>query len=1020
MARVPFSGQSRYTDQLLQSVLIPTVVSNTTNGRDYYYTLETDLCASTLHVNTVYANTVNTSNLGLGNLADETLALGCQAMQGVYSCNVSTTVIGVRAAGNNNARGTFNGNVLVGAETGLNLCNTNYSIYLGAGAGTYGQGTSNVVVGYGAFVGLSGDPTTGNVILGAGAGKYTIGDSNVFIGTDAGADLTVSNTLVIHNSSDSDHSLIYGKFDEQQLGINCIPTTSFEVSGNALIRGNISVSGNLSISGFFTGDGLGINCIPTATFQVSGSSILKDLSASNVLARTLGVNCVPTETFGVSGNSVFDGDLTVLGVITGAVAPTGISGFAADLHGAGNGYYGGVGLFDASMTLSGNISNISTSTNYIGGVYFQDCNVSLGGRLVTPSNTLNHIGGVYLQNSNISLAGSISNLPVSLNRIGGVAIDNSNVTLAGTGRFTTAIGSSNSIGGVLLCNRLIDISTTNARLTVESGLVVGKLLLNVLGFPAQVEQFSINTVSSGSISNRSFSSNNIGGVTLSDGSISNISSSVNTIGGVRLDSGFISAPGRLTLSGAMSNEISTQNFIGGVYLSNGCLQTTSNSDNTVGGVRFLNSNITTTGYINVSGASNYIGGVYLENSNISLAGRITNLSSTSNSIGGVSLSGGSISLAGGAGSDVSFSMSNSGNRRIVLNRDGITVSENSSLVTIGGGQVSTTSGYYSTGVGGTSGFFATGGGKFSSESNSSNSIGGVTIESGRITNLSSTSNFIGGVYLLNSNISLGGTITNLSSTSNFIGGVTLSGGSISNISSSINLIGGVYLTNTNISLAGRITNLSTTSNYIGGVTLSGGIISNLSNSSNYIGGVSLSSNTMSIGLFYDVSGNQSTSIKTNQYRYEAYASNDKTQILIGTLGVQNSNSGIRGYNSGTETVSINASTGAISNSSSSSNSIGGVTLQDGRLSTLSFGLIYNQTGGPGFVDIPVSINGLYFASCGTGLSSIFLKTSNQLLGGNVDNSTQGTLFIAHTPTIIRLSTSTGPQLVVVRLLFEMQ
>ncbi len=140
MARVPLNayGQSRYTDQLLQTVLIPTVVTNSVNGDDFY-TIETDISTSTLHADTVYAGTVNTSIIGLGDLATKTLALGSQSLQGDYTSRTDTTVIGVRAAGNDNFRGTFDGNVLIGAETGLNLCNTNYSTYIGANSGTFGH-----------------------------------------------------------------------------------------------------------------------------------------------------------------------------------------------------------------------------------------------------------------------------------------------------------------------------------------------------------------------------------------------------------------------------------------------------------------------------------------------------------------------------------------------------------------------------------------------------------------------------------------------------------------------------------------------------------------------------------------------------------------------------------------------------------------------------------------------------------------------------------------------------------------
>ena len=336
MARVPSNsyGQSQYTEQLLQTVLVPTITGGTA------YSVQTTLSINTLNVGTINAANVYAANAtSLGNLGTETLAVGCQSMAGTYTTNLSTTIVGIRAVGNSNVHGTFNNNVIVGAEAGLNLCNTNSSVYVGAGAGTYGQATSNVVVGAAAGTGSAGIPaTTGNVYLGAGAGKSNAGNSNVFIGLNAGADLSAaSNTFVVNNISSTVFPLIYGKFDTKQISINCLPLQS-----NAL-----TVSGTVRLSN---------DVIADAT--VKATSFQSDISTSNTIGGvTLNYGNIVTAGSMSTGSGIFGGVTLSFGSITASGVSNNISA----------GYFGGVNMSSGNVSFTGSINgNGSMLTNLNG------------------------------------------------------------------------------------------------------------------------------------------------------------------------------------------------------------------------------------------------------------------------------------------------------------------------------------------------------------------------------------------------------------------------------------------------------------------------------------------------------------------------------------------------------------------------------------------------------------------------------------------------------------------------------
>jgi len=574
MARAPKNsyGQSRYTDQLLQTALTPTTTSGTLG-----FTVGTNLNVSTLTVTSISAGSVFTPNFIVGDLRTETLNVGCQSFQGTYTCNVSSTIIGVRAVGNANARGTFTNNVIVGAEAGLNLCNTDFSVYMGAGAGTFGQGQSNTVVGYGAAVGIAGIPVTrGNVIIGAGAGISNSGNSNVFLGVNAGADLsTNSNLLIVNTRATSSNALLYGRFDTGQLGINCIP---------------------------------GLNI----ALHVSGGSMR------------------------VERNLIVDGDI-VSSSLSGDINASSISGVATKLRGSGNGIFGGVGL-------SGGVSIFNTNANLVGLIEGSNgngvitlCNAARTTKITIDGSSSSIIGDTAVFSNGIvarrsTFGATSSYLPDFMCNASGSAIyqasyagaqfsNSAGVTFSissVSGGIVNLSGSSNSIGGVIL---------NNTAITASGGITVGASTVGAvyIGNGINANNFEI-TSGSGRFFNNATTSNTIGGVLLSNcnvvatGSISGGYSACNVIGGVTLQNGSIIGNIQGGAGSSIDGNSINNTTIPGGKLSNGTITATQIAANTIVSSN-LASNLTlggtTTAVIsNDPSSSNNIGGFQLYGSTI--------------------------------------------------------------------------------------------------------------------------------------------------------------------------------------------------------------------------------------------------------------------------------------------------------------------------------------------------------------------------------------------------------------------
>lgn len=201
-------------------------------------------------------------NTNYGTYAGDSLAVG----DGSYNANFGYKAGMENIDGSNNSYlGAYAGyhvtgsnNSIIGGASGSNLYDGDGNTFLGTYAGyQLEEGSYNTLIGQNTGLNMtSGD---GNVMLGRNAGYLlTSGDNNVFIGRGAGlnnetgsANVFIgylaggastladeSNILVIENSIDLSHPLIYGDFENDKLGIatsNLVAETTLTVAGNVHI-----------------------------------------------------------------------------------------------------------------------------------------------------------------------------------------------------------------------------------------------------------------------------------------------------------------------------------------------------------------------------------------------------------------------------------------------------------------------------------------------------------------------------------------------------------------------------------------------------------------------------------------------------------------------------------------------------------------------------------------------------------------------------------------------------------------
>lgn len=188
-----------------------------------------------------YLNTIGNANTFLGSETGSNNTTGS-----------GNSFIGY-ASGKNNNNG-YN-NTFLGNQTGINNTIASNNTFIGNFSGyTTTTGGSNTFIGSLSGQGLTtgqnnvmlgeqaGNNTNGsnNVFIGNGSGGQNIGNGNVFIGYQSGFNSNkISDRLIIQNNQDITSPLIYGDFQNHQLGIgtSSLGTYTLSVNGDAFATG---------------------------------------------------------------------------------------------------------------------------------------------------------------------------------------------------------------------------------------------------------------------------------------------------------------------------------------------------------------------------------------------------------------------------------------------------------------------------------------------------------------------------------------------------------------------------------------------------------------------------------------------------------------------------------------------------------------------------------------------------------------------------------------------------------------
>lgn len=162
------------------------------------------------------------------------------AFLGAYAGNIATE-------SNNSLFGAYAGyfleagdeNCVFGTFAAQYLEDGAYNTVVGTWAGN-GNASGNGNTIFGRRAGYAMSSGDNNIFIGRGAGaSYSAGDGNVFIGYQAGTNVSdAENLLVIENSSDLEHPLLYGDFENDKLGIatsNLVAETTLTIAGNVHI-----------------------------------------------------------------------------------------------------------------------------------------------------------------------------------------------------------------------------------------------------------------------------------------------------------------------------------------------------------------------------------------------------------------------------------------------------------------------------------------------------------------------------------------------------------------------------------------------------------------------------------------------------------------------------------------------------------------------------------------------------------------------------------------------------------------
>jgi hypothetical protein len=405
----------------------------------------------------------NSGNL-IGNNAGDT-AVGYNAAGGIS--NVQNSV----AIGKNAMQGVTDasGVVCIGVDT---VGGGTQSIYIGAG--TRGSGSKNIILGS--------DISVGNV-----SNRVVVG--NLLQGDQFNRSLDVC----------TNQTVVWGK-----LGIQRVPQRSFEVLGDAY-----------STDGFVTGAGSVSR--PAFRFELDNSTGLY-WTGSNQIAAAVG---------GIQRLAISDGSATIFGDLR-------VTGnFSSGSGGGGGGVVGGI-IDVSGMTFSQYIRDNSTNPVLydISSGNISNSRTTTSSNFVSASGSSNTIGGLTLSNIGNTITvgnGFITDISTSpYFRLGTsttsfqVDMSGGNISNSGThiaSNFVSAIGSSNSIGGLTLSNIGNTITLGNGFITDISTSPYFRLGTSTTSF--QVDMSGGNISNSGTTTSSNFvsaigSSNNIGGLTLSN------------------------------------------------------------------------------------------------------------------------------------------------------------------------------------------------------------------------------------------------------------------------------------------------------------------------------------------------------------------------------------------------------------------------------------------------------------------------------------------------------------------------
>ena len=526
------------------------------------------------------------------------------------SCNsTGVTALGLSSGSNNS---NCDNSVFMGNFAGSNTSNVDNSVYMGALAGNYNSNCANsVYIGYNSASGLC---NASNEIA-IGANTIAGGSSNIYVGTSTGssgrgnifigpniAPGNVSNQLRIGTGS---NIVLYADTSAVSVGINTVNVTdvSFAVAASTtLLTGKLGVgvrpTNALDVSGkIFATEGILMGLGTAATPAISladypGTGIFGYSNTS--YGRTLGLAINGQERMTVtdtSGLSVF-GDLYIEGAFKAASTDLGsnfiLNGYmrAPDFRGT---------LLDVSAAGIYTASNISVGgggLTRLGPGFITDTCTNGYIRLLDDSFVIKtDISAGNISNSGTTRSSNFITATASSNVIGGVTLNNNNISYSGTITGSTA-NTSNRIGGVTLSNGNLTVTNGIASapsIRFSSDTSTGLFLNSVGGLDVATAGVKSATFTSNSLSlsnttrlvTADIASNFIGGVVLSNYNVSNVinfnysgtitgstANTSNRIGGVVLSNNDISYSG--TITGSTAN---TSNSIGGIVLSNGIVRT---------------------------------------------------------------------------------------------------------------------------------------------------------------------------------------------------------------------------------------------------------------------------------------------------------------------------------------------------------------------------------------------------------------------------------------------------------------